>query len=89
MAGRYVILWAPTLLVHGGIEACQRYLVSQSACLSTLLASICASNTEELQMTSRGLKHYMFEFTGMTLNMLCACQASCCRPWRWLAPAPS
>ena len=32
MAGRYVILWAPTLLIHGGIEACQRYLVSQSAC---------------------------------------------------------
>ena len=31
MAGHYVLLWSPTLLLHGGIEACQRYLVSQSA----------------------------------------------------------
>ncbi len=47
MAGRYVILWAPTLLVHGGIEACQRYLISQSARLFTLLTSTGASDTRK------------------------------------------
>ena len=68
MAGRYVMLWAPTLLIHGGVEACQRYLVSQSAPLVTLLASTSVPDGEQLGNDQSQVQECMFEVQRLELT---------------------